>query len=153
MADADEDKTESSNLKHDIALQRLLKESHLLDPSNSSGASMVPEGKSRLQALDMRLKDLGAKQSILEQVNMPIAHRKGIQAKATSRATNRRKDAAENGVILERFKAAPKVEERRERGNDGPAVGKFKNGTLKLSARDVKAIEGPKSRTGGKGRR
>ena len=84
---------------------------------------------------------------------MPIAHRKGIVAKAASREASRRKEAVENGIILERVKMAAKPEQRRERGVDAPGVGKFRGGTLKLSKGDVKAIEGPKQRMGGKGRK
>lgn len=142
---------ESVNLQHDLALQRLLKESHLLDPSTFNGSKTAPEGKGRLKALDMRLLDLGAKRSISEQ-KMPIAHRKGIQAKAASREITRRKEATENGVILERPKATAKAMKPRDRGIGAPSVGRFRGGTLKLSARDVKSIEGPKQRLG-KGRR
>ena len=149
---------ESANLKHDLALQRLLKESHLLKPSStsSSNISAGPEGKSRLKALDLRLRDLGAKKAVTEQEKMPIAHRKGMVAKAASREASRRKEATENGIILERVKMAaakPEQHRRRERGVDAPGVGKSRGGTLKLSSRDVKAIEGPKQRMGGKGGR
>ncbi|KAK5133158.1 hypothetical protein LTR08_008094 [Meristemomyces frigidus] len=153
--DASADVDESTNLKHDLALQRLLKESHLLAPSSSNGATVAPVGKSRLKALDLRLRDLGAKKAVTEQERMPIAHRKGIVAKAASREASRRKEAVENGIILERAKMAARPEQRRERGVDAPGVGKFRGGTLKLSSRDVKSIEseGPKQRTGGKGRK
>ncbi|KAI6891536.1 hypothetical protein KC318_g15553 [Hortaea werneckii] len=101
----EDDASESANLKHDLALQRLLKESHLLDPSSFDGTNTAPEGKSRLKALDMRLQDLGAKKGTLEQEKMPLSHRKGIKAKAANREVARRKDAAENGIILEKAKA------------------------------------------------
>lgn len=84
---------------------------------------------------------------------MPIAHRKGIVAKAAGREATRRKEAVENGIILEKAKLAARPEQRRERGIAAPGVGKFRGGTLKLSSRDVKSIEGPKQRMGGKGRR
>lgn len=140
-------------MKHDLALQRLLKESHLLDPSSYKGTTAAPEGKGRLKALDLRLQDLGAKKTATEQVKMPLAHRKGIVAKAAGREVSRRKEAVENGIILERAKQIAKPEKRRERGIGAPEVGKFRSGTLKLSSNDVKAIQGPKQRTGGKGRR
>jgi hypothetical protein len=155
----EDDASESANLKYDLALQRLLKESHLLDPSTFSGSTVEPEGKSRLKALDLRLKDLGAKHAISEQERMPIAHRKGIKAKAANREVARRKDAAENGIILEKARAVVgkphQQQQRRPRGIGAPSVGKFKGGTLKLSSRDVRAIEGPKDRKGAgkKGRR
>lgn len=109
--------------------------------------------------MDLRIKDLGAKKAILEQEKMPMAFRKGIAAKAAAREASRRKEATENGIILERARATGvkggKVgEKRRERGMGGPGVGKFQGGTLRLSQRDVRAIEGPKKRDGGKkGRR
>ncbi|KAI7281328.1 hypothetical protein KC345_g4202 [Hortaea werneckii] len=146
----EEDASESANLKHDLALQRLLKESHLLDPSSFDGTSTAPEGKSRLKALDMRLQDLGAKKGTLEQEKMPLSHRKGIKAKAANREVARRKDAAENGIILEKAKATKGPERRRERGVGAPSVGKFKGGTLQLSSRDVKSMERPRQAQGGK---
>lgn len=59
----EEDGTEVTNLKNDLELQRLLKESHLLHPSTFHGSSSTPDGKGRLKALDMRIRDLGAKTS------------------------------------------------------------------------------------------
>ena len=157
VTDKGEDDTENANLKNDLALQRLLKESHLLDPSNFSGNGSAPEGKSRLKALDLRLQDLGAKNAIAKQ-RMPVAHRKGMEAKARSREEKRRRDAAENGVVLEKVRASSKPRHgtkpgsKRERGVGGPSVGKFMGGTLKLSAKDLKDIQGPK-RVSSKGKR
>ncbi|KAI7220153.1 hypothetical protein KC333_g2513 [Hortaea werneckii] len=146
----EDDASESANLKHDLALQRLLKESHLLDPSSFDGTNTAPEGKSRLKALDMRLQDLGAKKGTLEQEKMPLSHRKGIKAKAANREVARRKDAAENGIILEKAKPTKGPERRRDRGVGAPSVGKFKGGTLQLSSRDVKSMERPRQTQGGK---
>lgn len=151
--DPEEDGTDATNLKHDLALQRLLKESHLLDASSFSTVS-GPEGKDRIKAIDLRLKDLGAKNSFLEQKKMPLSHRKGIESKAAQRESTRRREAAENGVILERQKFAAKAMKPRQRGLGGPGIGKMQGGTLKLSARDVRSIEGPKKGAGGrKGRK
>ncbi|WPH00894.1 Hypothetical protein R9X50_00372800 [Acrodontium crateriforme] len=148
---------ESDNLKHDLALQRLLKESHLLDPTTFGTAQSTnePSGKSRLKALNLRLEDLGAKKGIMDQAKMPLSHLRGIKAKAISRESKRRKEAAENGIILERAKGTMKgkPERKRERGVDGPGVGKFRGGTLSLSKKDVRAIEGPKKSGFGKGKR
>ncbi|KAK5121897.1 hypothetical protein LTR85_004469 [Meristemomyces frigidus] len=151
--DSADDAKEGANLKHDLALQRLLKESHLLDSSSFQGPTAAPGGKGRLKALDLRLQDLGAKRPATEQEKMPLAHRKGIVAKAAGREAARRKEAVENGIILEKAKLAARPEQRRERGIAAPGVGKFRGGTLKLSSRDVKSIEGPKQRMAGKGRR
>lgn len=155
----DEDGTESANIKHDLALQRLLKESHLLDASSFSSSSFSttgPEGKNRLKALDMRILDLGAKNSTLQQEKMPMHIRKGIAGKAASRETTRRREAKENGVILEKFKssAPPKVrKQRRERGVGGVGIGKMQGSTLKLSSYDIRSIEGTRKRSSGSGKR
>ncbi|TKA78052.1 hypothetical protein B0A55_02124 [Friedmanniomyces simplex] len=149
-----DDEAETSNLKHDLALQRLLKESHLLDRSSTASSTMAPEGKTRVKALDLRLRDLGAKKSLLEQEKMPLAHRKGIKAKAAGREVTRRKEAVENGVVLEKVKMASQPQKRRERGVGAPSIGKFRGGTLKLSSHDVKSIERSRQQGGsGKGRR
>lgn len=88
---------------------------------------------------------------------MPAAIRKGIAAKSANREALRRKEAAENGIILERAKAVtkPQQQQRRERSIGGPGIGKFRGGTLKLSSSDVKGIQGSGLRKSGgkKGRR
>ncbi|GAB7343685.1 hypothetical protein MBLNU457_1671t2 [Dothideomycetes sp. NU457] len=148
------DENETANLQNDIALQRLLTESHLLDPSKST--SLNPSGANRHKATDLRLLNLGSKTSILAQKNMPLAHRKGIARKAGEREERRRREARENGVVLERVvKKDDKGEKRRERGVGGPSVGRMRGGTLVLSQRDVRGIEGPRrgGRGGGRGGR
>ncbi|KAL1957697.1 hypothetical protein VTO42DRAFT_5674 [Malbranchea cinnamomea] len=146
-SDGEDDGTDAANLKNDLALQRLLKESHLLD----SAYELNPTGKNRHRALDIRMQSLGSTTSLYKQKNMPMSHRKGIEAKAEYKEKKRRQEARENGIILE--KPAPKKSNknvRRERGIGGPAVGKFVGGTLKLSKRDVADILGPQSTANGK---
>ncbi|KAL4800951.1 hypothetical protein BDV19DRAFT_4824 [Aspergillus venezuelensis] len=143
--DKDED-AESLNLENDLALQRLLKESHLLE----SASDLAPTGKNRHKALDLRMQELGAKKSLYHQKNMPSSMRKGIKAKAVLKEDKRRREARENGIILE--KPAPKKQigngsERRERGVGGPSIGKFAGGTLNLSKRDIAQVQA--SRRGG----
>ncbi|EFR00700.1 hypothetical protein MGYG_03705 [Nannizzia gypsea CBS 118893] len=146
----DDQTTDADNLKNDLALQRLLKESHLLD----SASDLNPTGVNRHKAIDLRAQTAGAKTSIFTQRSMPMSHRKGISAKATQKEDRRRREAQENGIILERpslAKSKPAAK-KRERGIGGPSVGKFVGGTLKLSRRDVMAIQGPKSsKKGGRG--
>ncbi|EAU30549.1 conserved hypothetical protein [Aspergillus terreus NIH2624] len=140
------DAADADNLKNDLALQRLLKESHLLE----SGSDLAPTGKNRLKALDLRMQSLGAKTSLYHQ-KMPSSHRRGIKAKAEKREERRRLEAKENGIILE--KPTPKSKTsvgRRERGVGGPTIGKFSGGTLNLSKRDLSAIQKP--RRSGKGK-
>lgn len=81
--------------------------------------------------------------------------------KGSEREAKRRKEAQENGVILEK---ARKPEGKGGRGGggaarggrrdgvDGPSVGRFSNGMLTLSKNDVKSIEGRKGGGGGKKR-
>ena len=142
---ADDDVSEAANLKKDLALQRLLTESHLLDSTSNPTLS----GNNRHKATDLRLQSLGSKSSILKQEKMPMAHRKGIIAKQGEREDKRRREARENGIILEKAKMKRTGEGRRDRGVGAPAVGKFTGGTLQLSKKDISDIEGPKRRSAG----
>jgi Domain of unknown function (DUF4602) len=144
-----EELAEADNLKKDLALQRLLAESHLLDSSSSSTLS----GNSRHKAIDLRLKALGSKSSLFTQEKMPMSHRKGIIAKQTELENQRRREARENGIILEKAKGSAKRqrEGKRDRGIGGPSVGKFSGGTLRLSRKDIFDIEGPEKTFSRKG--
>lgn len=151
-ANADKAALDADNLKNDVALQRLLRESHLLDDPSTS---LNPTGKKRHRALDLRMQDLGARSSLFGQDKMPMVHRRGLLSTETRRENKRRNEARENGIVLERptpKKGKKAKGERRERGIGGPAVGKFSGGTLRLSRRDVEAIQGPRRSVGGKGK-
>lgn len=153
---ADDDPSEAANLKKDLALQRLLTESHLLESSSNPTLS----GTNRHKATDLRLQSLGAKTSMMKQEKMPMAHRKGMTAKQNDKDERRRREAKENGIILERVKmGAKKSDAKRERGVGAPGIGKFSGGTLTLSKKDIFDIEGPRKsasarggRGGGRGR-
>lgn len=139
--DPKDEASEAANLKKDLALQRLLKESHLLE--SASLLSVV--GKNRHKALDMRLQDLGSKSSVYRQEKMPMTHRKGITAKAIQKEGIRRKEAQENGIILEKATKGKKASEtRRQRPPGAPAIGKFQGAMLKLSKKDVAEVQGPR---------
>lgn len=141
MITEDEENNDAADLQKDLALQRLLKESHLLEDHSSVSHS----GKSRHKALDLRLQDMGSKSSIYTQQKMPLAQRKGIIAKATERQVTRRREAKENGIILEKVSHGKrKNDAKRDRGVGAPSVGKFSGGTLKLSKVDIAQIQGPK---------
>lgn len=76
---------------------------------------------------------------------MPMAQRKGINAKANEKDEVRRREAQENGIILEKATKTKKGgAARRERALGIPTVGKFQGGMLKLSKKDVAEIQGPK---------
>ena len=137
----DEAGTDGANLEKDLALQRLLKESHLLD----STSSLSHVGQNRHKALDLRLQDMGSKLSVFAQQKMPLTQRRGIKAKSAERNELRRRQAQENGIILEKAsKCNGMGSSRRQRGIGAPSVGKFQGGMLKLSRKDVAGIEGPK---------
>lgn len=139
----------SKLLRNDLQLRRFLDEAHLLE----SADDLNPTGKNRHKATDLRLQSLGAKKSIFTQEKMPMSHRQGMIAKAEKREEKRRREARENGIVLEKQarKVTPDKNKKRVRGIGGPSIGKFKGGTLKLSEKDIASIEGPKRR-GGKGK-
>ncbi|KAG4222045.1 hypothetical protein PC116_g29479 [Phytophthora cactorum] len=148
------DEDAPSLLKNDLALQRLLSESHLFSGPGQNDGSMEHAGRNRHKATDLRLAALGSKSSIFKQAKMPMSHRKGIVAAATARETKRRKEARENGIILERpasgaVKGKPKAR-KRERAVDAPAVGRLRNGMLKLSRKDIVEIQGDDRRSAGR---
>ena len=82
-----------------------------------------------------------------------MTQRKGMHVKATEREQTRRKDALENGIILEKAKSVKGKDPKRLRGIGAPSVGKFRGGMLKLSKKDVEEIQGPKKVIGKKGKR
>ncbi|KAI5919928.1 hypothetical protein F4810DRAFT_456590 [Camillea tinctor] len=168
------DEDAPSLVKNDLALQRLLSESHLLSSSSSSssngvGGSTEHIGRNRHLATDLRVGALGAKSSIYAQARMPMAQRKGIAAAAAGREAKRRREARENGIVLERpgggagagFAGKKKKKgvgmgmgpPRRDRPVDAPAVGKLGGATLRLSKRDIAEIEAEGPRRGGGGKR
>ncbi|KAJ4991714.1 hypothetical protein SVAN01_02829 [Stagonosporopsis vannaccii] len=150
--DAD-DTTETANLKNDLALQKLLRDSHILSAS-SSGAStptLVTTGAARHRSTDLHLQTLGARGSVFTQKKMPMAQRKHMVSKAKTGEEKRRADAREAGIILEKEKRERRDTGRRERGVGGPSIGKFRGGTLTLSKSDVRGITGGPGSRGGKG--
>lgn len=157
-----------SLLKNDLALQRLLSESHLFSSaaakSKANGDDNDPTehaGRNRHLATDLRLSALGSKTSIYAQAKMPMRIRKGMRAAAESKEEKRRREARENGVVLERASGKKggsfssfKGGRRRGGGGgggdiDAPDVGRLRNGTLTLSKRDIASVEGG----GGRGAR
>ncbi|KAI4131808.1 MAG: hypothetical protein LQ341_006337 [Variospora aurantia] len=130
--------TDAANLKKDLALQRLLEESHLLDATSS----LTPTGRNRHKALDIRQQALGSRSSIYSQKKMPLAQRRGIMAKIAEKDQNRRNEAKENGVILERVTKSKDRDSKRQREIGAPTVGRFSGGMLTLSRKDVTNIVG-----------
>lgn len=150
-----------SLLANDLELQRLISESHILsatNPFNSAGSGAnapskaFSEGRTRALTTDLRLQKLGSAGSIFRQQKMPMAMRKGISGAKASREEKRRREAKENGIILEREapgeggkKARRKQQQKGGRRSDlpvdMPGMGRMKGGELRLSKRDVRAVE------------
>jgi hypothetical protein len=152
---------ESTNLKNDLDLQKLLRESHLLSASvTSSGTAkttLSATGIARHKSTDLHLQSLGAKASVFAQKKMPMAQRKHESQKARLSEEKRRAEAKESGIVLERptmgRKGGIQKRERGERGVGLPGVGKFKGGTLSLSKKDVRSITGGPGKAKGKGKK
>ena len=154
---AAEDATEATHLKNDVALQRLLQESALLHASQTAlgtmpssahptASSFTHIGKARHKALDLRMQSLGAEGSLFEQKKRPFNHRLGMVEKRRSKEQTRRTEAKLNGIILEKeLKKDRKNGVGKDRGKvvGAASVGRMKGGTLVLSGRDVKEIQGP----------
>ncbi|PWW76920.1 hypothetical protein C7212DRAFT_279229 [Tuber magnatum] len=146
--DEEDPRSEAEMLKNDLALQRLLRESHLLDSTSGKAT-----GKNRLRALESRIQALGGK-DITIQKNMPMAIRKGITAAREKRELKRRKNAKEAGIVLEKDTTRKKTSKKRQdRGGFRPSIGRFKGGALVLSKRDVMDIEGRSGLGSGGGRK
>ncbi|ROW12770.1 hypothetical protein VMCG_00278 [Cytospora schulzeri] len=146
-------------LAKDLELQRLISESHILSSANpfnttTSGAAKqaFAGGKTRALTTDLRLQGLGGKGSIFSQQKMPMGMRKGITGAKAAREERRRREAKENGIILERptgEDAAAKGKKNRKKSTFGrrdlpvdmPGMGRMKGGELRLNKRDVKAVE------------
>jgi len=145
----DADLAESNNLRNDLDLQKLLRESHLLSASSSrvSRSTLSATGIARHKSRDLHLQSLGAKGSVFSQKKMPMAQRKHMIQKARLTDEKRRAEAKEAGIILERptmNKIPGKRDETRKRDKAVglPSVGKFRGGTLSLSKKDVRSITG-----------
>lgn len=81
-----------------------------------------------------------------------MSHRRGIVAKQSEKEGKRRREAKENGIILEKANIGGKKSSiQRDRGVGAPGVGKFSGGTLKLSKKDIFEIEGPRKSATGRG--
>jgi len=136
-------------LKNDLALQRLLRESHLLEGGRDG--SLEAKGAARLKALNLRIEALGGKRDVAPQ-KMAMHIKKGIAGKKAEREKKRRREAKEAGIVLE--KEVKEVKKRKRPGMagvDNPGIGRFKGGALVLSKKDVDGITGGSGGGTGKG--
>lgn len=74
---------------------------------------------------------------------MPMSIRKGIVSAAANREAKRRREAKENGIILERQSGGGKAKRSRPAGDlVRPGIGRLKGAELRLSNKDVQSMEG-----------
>lgn len=172
--DGDDPEDSAALLANDLALQRLISESHILsaagaNPSHwqsqhaagtATNVRAFAAGRTARKTTDMRIQALGAKDSILSQAKMPMSMRKGIVGAAAAKEDKRRREARENGIILEREVKKAKTSKKKGRGDrpvDLPAVGRMRGAELRVSAREARAIaasvRGPAGKGKGKRRR
>ncbi|KAK9464052.1 uncharacterized protein V1516DRAFT_609336, partial [Lipomyces oligophaga] len=153
------------NLKHDLELQRLITESHILSESNSG---LNPIGKTRLKTLDTRIDSLSIRsanarsgnktdyyslnpKSLLEikqrkfnREKMSMKMRTGILSKQSERKRRSDSYAREAGIVLPVSSRSNSISisntnsnSRRDRGLKIQAVGKFTRSGLKINKSDI----------------
>ncbi|EMR10994.1 hypothetical protein PNEG_00596 [Pneumocystis murina B123] len=123
-------------LKNDVALQRLLRESHLLKKgSNRSTFSLEPIGKQRHKIIENRIKLLGGKE-IKEKV--PFKIKLGMKLKAKIRSDIAKKKAKESGVVRALPAPKPKTKYKRNYGLNEIRIGKYHKGMITLSEKDIR---------------
>lgn len=109
---------DAENLENDLALQRLLKESHILAHHlEYSGADLTlktidheePTGKARKRILDHRIREISAVNSLTGGLpkrleKMPMQMRKGMIDAQARRVAKHEKEAREAGIVLARVR-------------------------------------------------
>lgn len=104
---------------------------------------------------------LGSRESVFAQRKMPLAMRRGITQHRADREARRRREARECGVVLEAPAPSSSSSSSRRRATGGggggarrgaggpkvgmPGVGRLRGAELRISARDVRDIEGRKA--------
>lgn len=148
------DEEEQLNLDNDLALQRLIKESHILAEAGLSGVDISTGiiGRARHKTMDIRMDDLGLKK--VKPDRMPMNMRKGMTAKAKERHETHVRQSREAGIILARpakVNDDKKKVRKRERGLKIASVGRETRHGLMISKSEIAKYSG----TGGgkKGRR
>lgn len=147
-------------MSQDLELHRLITESHLLDPHSKLHSKPFADGRIRMHTADHRITTLApGTTSILSQKSMPMSMRKGIETTKKGREDLRRKEATENGVVLERkgggaggaggSGAKGKNKKKPHARVDMPGIGRMKGSELTLSESDIKSIESSGSFRGG----
>ncbi|EPX71534.1 rRNA processing protein Faf1 [Schizosaccharomyces octosporus yFS286] len=132
--DGEEDETpdnEAENLKNDVELQKLLRESHLLHEvsSRTGETNLVAQGKVRQKAIQQHIKELGGKE---KEQKMPMIARKGMAQKRKHIDGIIQKEARESGTVLAKKAKQPKKQKKGFVPGTFSLPGKFVGGTLRL---------------------
>lgn len=153
---------EKLNLENDLALQRLIQESHILAEAGLSGVDISTgiTGKVRHKTLDSRLDALGMKKA--KAARNPMLVQQGMNAKQSQRKERRVTAAKEAGIVLARSETAkvkkPENQKMRQRGLKINLVGKETRNGLVISKREIEKYSGTSGggssgKKGGKRRR
>jgi hypothetical protein len=153
--DPKEESEEQLNLDNDLALQRLIKESHILAEAGLSGVDISTgiTGRARHKTLDLRLDELGLAGAKTGQ--MPMKMRKGMVAKQAQRKERHIREAKEAGIVLAReTKKELPLGKRdkskwRERGLKINSVGRETRNGLFISKSEISKYTGTSSGSSG----
>ncbi|KAA8898488.1 hypothetical protein TRICI_006550 [Trichomonascus ciferrii] len=150
---------DKESLEKDIALQRLISESHILAEGRDqfSGADIStdfdPIGKTRHKTLSSRLESLGGISDKNAKQRAPMNIQQGINAKRQERKEKHEKYAKEAGIVLARpTSSVKKAPIKRDKGLKIASVGKNTRHGLKISEKDIQKVSG-KSKSFKKGKR
>ncbi|CAA93306.1 rRNA processing protein Faf1 [Schizosaccharomyces pombe] len=125
------DDDEVENLKNDLELQKLLRESHLLHEATSrtGQVQLVAEGKIRHKVVQQHIAQLGGKK---ETEKMPMAARRGMKKKQKHIEKVIENEARESGTVLAKKRKERKQFKKGFRPVTFSAPGKLVGGTLLL---------------------
>lgn len=154
------DKAEHEDLQNDLALQRLIEESHILGESSKdqqfSGADisgvidpLEHAGKTRLKIIESRLAKAGAKKSSQK---MPQAMAVGIRDRQSERKQKYKAEAREAGIITAKEKHIKSKHRMRDKGLKINTVGKASEHGIHVTAAEIARVSGKSRVTKGKRR-
>lgn len=159
-------KEDKEDLQNDLALQRMIDESHILQQrpkeqefsgADISGSNDPLEnvGKNRLKIMEHRLARAGGVQ---QKQRMPQAMAVGIKNSVGSRVKRSREEAKEAGIILAKERFTKSKNRSRDKGLKINSIGKASENGIHVSAEEIARMSNRgKLRTsrgnrGGKGR-
>ncbi|KAG0307024.1 hypothetical protein BGZ98_001217 [Dissophora globulifera] len=149
---AEEKAEELENKKNDVELHSLIKASRLLEQYNADQL----DGADRRRHQRDQLVNLGIQKK--EAIRVPLQIGLGMMAKKRERDLRELEEAKNNGTyhksIKHTFAAAGGKKKEKPRSERGlkTSMGRFKNGTLTLTEKEIKSVqrEGVKKKTPGK---